>query len=211
MIEEALCKLIAPDKAEVPSSPETELARQEIGKICADFAASFKEAEASLRIGDARKALQKMVDEAAALAQRFRDNPNTLILGAATFNPSDTPDQNTRKRKEIKSARDDLLAAAIDLDRIAKTLRERLARWANKETGKLRTYQMVHGNPAEALAKAAAQLFAQHRPNDLDAGEANDFYMFIRLLYEAATDRQPTEYELLPACRKAVKVMLSKQ
>ena len=128
LIEDALFRLLAPDKAEVPSSPETELARQEIEKICDQFAATFKEAEASPRIGKARKALRKMADEATALAQRFRGNPNTLILGAATFNPSDAEEQEAAKKEEIKSAQDELLHAATELDRIADTLRDRIAR-----------------------------------------------------------------------------------
>ena len=211
LIEEALCKLIAPDKAEVPSSPETELARQKIEKICADFAASFKEAEASPRIGDARKALQKMADKATALAQRFRDNANMLTFGAATSNPSDTPQQNAQKQEEIDSAKKDLLSAAAEIERIGETLRERIERWTGKATGRLRTYQMVHGNPGEALAKAAAQLFAEHRPNDLHASPTGDFFMFVQHLYQAATGCALTEQELLRACQVAVKAVHNKQ
>ena len=211
LIEEALCKLLAPDKAEVPSSPEAESARQEIENICADFAAVLKEAEASPRVGEARQALRKMADDATALAERFRRDANMLIFGAATFNPSDTPEQDGRKQEEIESAKDNLLSAAMDLDRIAKILRERIHRWTGKATGKLRAHQMVHGNPGKALADAAAQLFAEHRPNDLHASPTGDFFMFVRHLYEAATDCALTEQELLRACQDAVKTVHSKQ
>ena len=208
LIEEALCRLLAPDKAEVPSGPAAETARQEIEKICAGFA----QAGASPHIGEARQALQKMADDATALARRIEQNARMLEVGAATFNPADTAERSTEKQEEIQSAQDELLATARELDRVAEMLRERIARWAGKETGKLSSaYQMIHGDPGQPLAEAAAQLFAQHRPNDLHASVTGNFYMFIRLLYEAAIGHKPKEYELLSACRHAVKAVPAKR
>ena len=211
LIEEALSRLIAPNRAEVPTGPTTETARREIEKICADFAASFKEAEASPHIGEARRALHKAAEDATALAGHFRQNTNMLMVGAATDNPADTAEQKAANQEEVKSAQDELLAAARNLDRISEKFRARIARWEGKETGRLRTYQMVHGNPAREFTETAAQLFLRHRPSDLDAGVAGDFYTFIRLLYEAATGRQPSDKELLSACRAAVKTVHDEQ
>jgi len=185
---------------------ERQNARAKIEQICAEFGIALEEALASPLIGETRTALKLMADDAAALAERLQMDDGRFMLGAATFNWGDAAER-AAKRQEIEDLREFFAPVARELSRISEILRERVSQWDGKRTGELHTYEMVYGAPKKQLAGAAARLFYQYRPNDLNAGRKGDFYRFLEYLFEIATNKEPSGDELLRHAQEAVKAI----
>jgi hypothetical protein len=209
LIEEMLSLVLGTCSFE---SPIGQAVRQELESIGSECRISIKEAEASLGIVEGRKKLARMADAYDVLAEAAQENDNKFMHGAATFSWTDTPEQDAKKRQEIKEIQESLRPplTAEDYARKAKIAREQIARWPPARTGELNIYEITFGAPKKQLAKRARELWHRFHPTDLNASRKGNFYQFLELLFEFATDKEPDGDKLLRHAQEAMKAIRHK-